>query len=46
MHHQQRSLRVGAAAILCAVIIRLGVGGFFQPLGKFLAQPAISSLLV
>ena len=46
MHHQQRSLRVGAAAILCAVIIRLGLGGLFQPIGEFLAQPAISSLLI
>ena len=46
MHHQQRSLRMGAVAILCAVIIRLGLGGFFQPLGEFLAQPAISSLLI
>lgn len=46
MHHQQRSLRVGAAAILCAVIIRLGLGGFFQPLGEFLAQPTISSMLL
>ena len=46
MNHQQRSLRVGAAAVLCAVIIRLGAGGFFQPLGQFLARPAISSLLV
>ena len=46
MHHQQRSLRVGAAAVLCAVIIRLGLGGFFQPLGEFLARPAISSLLI
>ena len=46
MNHQQRSLRVGAVAILCAIIFRLGVGGFFRPLGEFLARPAISSLLI
>lgn len=46
MNHQQRSLRVGAAAVLCAVIIRLGLGGFFQPLGEFLARPTIASLLI
>lgn len=46
MNHQQRSLRVGAAAILCAIIFRLGLGGIFQPIGEFLARPTISSLLI
>ena len=46
MNHQQRCLRVGAAAILCAVIFRLGVGGLFRPLGEFFARPSISSLLI
>ena len=46
MNHQTRCLRVGAAAILCAIIFRLGLGGIFQPIGEFLAQPTISSLLI
>ena len=46
MNHHKQSLRVGAAAILCALILRLGVGGAFRSLGEFLAQPSISSLLI
>ena len=46
MNHQNRSLRVGTAAILCAIIFRLGLGTIFQPIGDFLARPAISSLLI
>ena len=46
MNHQQRSLRVGAVAILCAVIFKLGMGGVFRPVAEFLAQPTISSLLI
>ena len=46
MNHQTRSLRVGAAAILCAIIFKLGLGGIFQPVGEFLARPTISSLLI
>ena len=46
MNNQQRSLRVGAAVILCAVIFKLGFGGFFRPVGEFLTRPAISSLLI
>ena len=46
MNHQQRCLRVGAAAILCSLIFRLGLGGFFQPVGEFLARPSISSMLL
>ena len=46
MNHQQRSLRVGAVAILCAVIFKLGLGGVFRPVADFLARPTISSLLI
>ena len=46
MNHQERCLRVGAAAILCAIVFRLGLGGIFQPIGEFLARPTISSWLI
>ena len=46
MDHQQWSLRVGAAVILCAVVLRLAAAGFFQPLANFLAQPKLTSLLI
>ena len=46
MNHQQRCLRIGTAAILCALIFRLGLGGIFQPLGEFLSRPAISSWMI
>ena len=46
MNHQQRSLRVGAVAILCAVIFKLGLGGAFRPVTEFLTRPTISSLLI
>ena len=46
MNHQQRCLRVGAAAIFCAIIFKLGLGGIFQPIGEFLARPTISSWLI
>jgi len=46
MDHQKRSLRAGAAVILCAVAMRLAAGGFFQPVADFLAQPNITSLLI
>ena len=46
MNHQKRCLRVSAAAILCALIFRLGLGGLFQPIEEFLARPTISSLVI
>ncbi|MBP3673527.1 MAG: stage II sporulation protein P [Oscillospiraceae bacterium] len=46
MDHQQQSLRVGAAVILCALLLRLGAAGVFDPLAEFLAQPKISSFLI
>lgn len=46
MDHQKWSLRVGAAVIACAVVLRLGMIGFFQPLANFLSQPHITSFLI
>lgn len=46
MDRQQKSLRLGAAVILCAVVLRLAAGGFFQPVADFLTQPNVLSLLL
>ena len=46
MDHQKKSLRAGAAVILCAVVMRLAAGGAFQPIADFLAKPNISSFLI
>ena len=46
MDHDKLSLRVGATVILCALVLRLGAGGFFQPVVRFLSQPHIVSLLI
>ena len=46
MDHHKWSLRAGAALILCALVLRLGAGGFFLPVARFLSQPNIASLLI
>ncbi|MBQ7801201.1 MAG: stage II sporulation protein P [Oscillospiraceae bacterium] len=46
MDHQQRSLRVGSAVILCALLLRLGAAGAFEPVVGFLSQPNIASFLI
>lgn len=46
MDHQQWSLRFGTSVILCALLLRLMVSGFFQPLAEFLAKPNIAAFLV
>lgn len=46
MDHQQWSLRFGACVIVCALLLRLAVSGFFQPVVDFLAKPNISSFLI
>ncbi len=46
MDHQQHSLRLGAAVILCALVLRLGAIGLFQSLADVLLQPNISSFLL
>ena len=46
MEHGRNVLRVGAYAILFALLLRLGGSGAFQPVADFLAKPQISSLLL
>lgn len=46
MDHQQWSLRVGATVIACAVVLRLGSMGFFDPVAEFLSKPNIASFLL
>ena len=46
MDHDNRSLRMGAAVILLALVLRLGMGGFFQPMAEMLCQPNIASLMI
>ena len=46
MDHGRNVLRVGAYAIMFALLLRLGGSGIFQPVSDFLAQPKISSLLL
>lgn len=46
MDHQQWSLRWGAGAIACALLLRLTATGFFQPVADFLAKPNIASFLL
>lgn len=46
MDHQVRSLRLGAAVISCALLLRLGASGFFRPAVEFLAKPDIAAFLI
>lgn len=46
MDQQRKTLRVGAAVILCAVVLRLAGSGFFQPVVQALAQPEVTSFLL
>lgn len=46
MDHQGRSLRLGAALILCALLLRLAATGFFRPAAEFLAKPDIAAFLI
>ena len=46
MDYHRQSLRIGAAAIFCALVLRLGAGGCFQPIADFLTQPNITSFLI
>ena len=46
MDREQWSLRVGAAVIACALILRLGSMGVFQPIADFLAKPNIAAFLL
>lgn len=46
MDLEKQSLRIGAAVILCALVLRLAAGGFFSPVIRLLSQPNIASLLI
>ena len=46
MDHQRWSLRWGAGAILCALLLRLSVSGCFRPVVDFLAKPNITAFLI
>ena len=46
MDHQGWSLRLGAGAILCALLLRLSAAGLFQPVVDFLAKPNIAAFLI
>lgn len=46
MDQQRRTLRVGAAVIVCAVALPLAGSGFFQPVVQALGQPEVASFLV
>ena len=45
MDQERRSLRLGAAVIVCAVVLRLAATGFFSPLTRTLERPQFLSLL-
>lgn len=46
MDLQGRSLRIGAAVILCAVVLRLGTGDFGRKIALWLQKPNIQSFLI
>ena len=46
MDHQKQSLRIGAAAILCALLLRLSSPGALESVTDFLNNPTISSFLI
>ena len=46
MDHQKRSLRLGAALILCALLLRLGAAGWFRAAADFLTKPDITAFLI
>ena len=46
MDHQRLSLRIGAIAILCALLLRLSSPGALAAVADFLTQPTISSWLL
>ena len=46
MDHQGRSLRLGAALILCALLLRLTSSGFFHPVAEFFTKPETAAFLI
>ena len=45
MNQERKALRIGAAVILCAIVLRLGVNGAFQPLTDLLRRPETAAFL-
>lgn len=46
MDQHRRSLQLGAAAIACAILLRLGGSGFFQPVVQALTRPETAAFLL
>lgn len=46
MDHHRQSLRLGAAAILCALLLRLSAGGAIGQLAQLMTEPTISSWML
>lgn len=46
MDHHRNSLRIGAAAILCALALRLGAAQLYQVVVSWLRDPTIQSFLI
>ena len=46
MDWEGRCLRMGAAAVLCAGLLRLGASGYLAPVGQVLQDPNLASFLV
>ena len=46
MDNHQKSLRIGAAAVLCALALRLFAGGILQPVMNWLLQPNTQRFLI
>ena len=46
MDQHEKSIRVGATVIACALALRLSATGFFQPVVDFLTQPNIASFFL
>ena len=46
MDHQRNTLRLGAAAIVLALFLRLGAGNLYQKFADFFNDPTIQSFLV
>ena len=46
MDNQQKSLRIGAAVIACALLLRLFGSGMLQPLVRWFLQPNTQSFLI
>lgn len=46
MDWEGKCLRAGAAAVLCAGLLRLTSGGFLAPLGQALEDPELASFLI